>query len=68
MTYNDILAHYGTQVAAADAMGINQSNLSDWSKTGRVPELRQLQLEALTGGNLKADSGCEKFRVPAKSA
>jgi hypothetical protein len=66
MTYEDVIAHYRTQVAAADALGIYQSNVSDWKRNG-VPPLRQLELEALTGGALKADPACDRFRVPAST-
>ena len=65
MTYDDILKHFGTQVAAAESLGIFQSNVSDWKARGSIPELRQLQLEALTAGTLKADASCDKFRVEA---
>jgi len=29
------------------------------------PALRQLQIEALTAGKLRAEADCDKFRVPA---
>ncbi|WP_159445536.1 Cro/CI family transcriptional regulator [Rhizobacter sp. OV335] len=68
MNYADILDHFGTQVAAAQALKINQSNLSDWKGRGSIPPLRQLELEALTAGKLKAGSECDKFRVPGHQA
>jgi DNA-binding transcriptional regulator YdaS (Cro superfamily) len=65
MNYADILDHFKTQVAAAQALGINQSNLSDWKGRGAIPPLRQLELEALTAGKLRAGPECDRFRVPA---
>jgi DNA-binding transcriptional regulator YdaS (Cro superfamily) len=64
MTYDDVINHFGTQVATADALGIYQSNVSDWKRNG-VPPLRQLELEALTSGALKADASCDRFRIPS---
>lgn len=53
----------GTQESLAKALGISQGSVSLWGE--RPPELRQLQIEALTAGRLKADPECDKFRVPA---
>lgn len=60
----DVLNHYGTQAAVADALGIAQASISKWAKRDSVPQLRQLQLEALTGGALKA----EKNILPRKKS
>ena len=54
MNYHDVLAFYKTQQAAADALGIEQASISKWQNK-RVPHLRQLQLEKLTKGALKAE-------------
>ena len=60
----DVLNHYGTQAAVADALGLAQASISKWAKRDCVPQLRQLQLEALTGGALKA----EKNILPRKKS
>lgn len=39
----------------ADAIGISQGSVSKWGEF--PPQLRQLQLEALSGGVLKAERG-----------
>ena len=49
----------GTQEALAKRLGIQQSSVSLWETY--PPRLRQLQIEALTGGKLKAEPDC----VPA---
>ncbi len=64
MTYDDLIRHYRTQVAAADAMKVHQSTVSDYRRNG-IPALRQLQIEALTKGALRAGPECDKYRVPA---
>jgi DNA-binding transcriptional regulator YdaS (Cro superfamily) len=53
MKKDDVLQYFGTQQAIADALGISQESVSKWDS---VPHLRQLQLESLTKGLLKADA------------
>lgn len=48
----------GTQVALAGKLGISQPSVAAWGE--RPPALRQLQLEALSGGTLKADDDCRR--------
>lgn len=55
MTKDEAINYYGSQVALAAALKINQSNISDWPA---IPDLRQIQLERLTNGALKADPEC----------
>jgi hypothetical protein len=64
MKPTDVINHYETQQLAASALGIAQASIAKWLKNGVVPHLRQLQLEALTGGALKADKGI----LPRKSS
>jgi hypothetical protein len=52
----------GTQAALALALGMTQGSVSLWKEY--PPALRQLQIEALTGGKLKAEAECDKYRVP----
>jgi len=56
-----VLAHYGTQYAVAAALGIRQPSVANWGEF--PPPLRQLQIEALSGGALRAEPDCDKFRV-----
>ena len=46
----------------AEALGMSQGSVSLWDKY--PPPLRQLQIEALTGGKLRAEPDCDKYRVP----
>lgn len=59
------IAHFKTQTALAKAVGLDQSTVSTWKEY--PPPLRQLQIEALTGGELKAEADCDKFRVPVSA-
>lgn len=55
MKPKDALSHYGTQLALADALNLKQSSIAKWVKSGAIPQLRQLQIESITNGKLKAD-------------
>jgi hypothetical protein len=55
MTKDQAVEHFGTQVALAAALKMHQSTVCAWDE---VPALRQIQLERLTGGKLKADPEC----------
>ena len=55
MKPQDVLNHYRTQQAVADALHIDQASIAKWVKKDAVPQLRQLQLESLTGCALKAE-------------
>ena len=54
MKFDQVIKHYGSQVAAADAIGVTQPTLSNWKKRGRIPQLQQLRIEHITEGKLKA--------------
>lgn len=53
MIYAEVIKHFGSQAAAAKALGIKQPSVAYW-KTNGIPYLRQLQIEKLTHGRLKA--------------
>lgn len=62
MTKEEAIREFGTQVALAKALGLTQHTVSSW---GEVPVLRQLQIEVITEGRLKAGPECEPFKVLA---
>jgi transcriptional repressor of cell division inhibition gene dicB len=55
MTTEEAISHYGTQVRLAQALGTRQSTISSWGIY--PPKLRQLQLQQITKGRLKAEPG-----------
>jgi hypothetical protein len=55
MTPQQLIAHYGTQVAAAEALGTRQSTVSDWCRKGWIPVARQILIETATRGELRAN-------------
>jgi DNA-binding transcriptional regulator YdaS (Cro superfamily) len=55
MTKADAVAHYGSQQALALALGITRVAVSLWGEY--PPPRRQMQLERLTFGVLRAEPG-----------
>jgi transcriptional regulator with XRE-family HTH domain len=53
MLKRDVKDHFGTYVAAADALGITKSAISQWPEI--VPELWAYKIQAITRGRLKID-------------
>lgn len=65
MTYDDVIVHYGTEQAAADALGIKQPSVHAWKDAG-ISELRQAHIQIQTGGALLANP--EHAKKPEKAA
>lgn len=63
MTTDQAIKHYGTQQKLATALGIKQGSVSGWGEY--PPALRQLQLQRLTKGRLKAEPGLLTVRAAA---
>lgn len=63
MTTENVIRYFGSQKATADALGMKQPSVAVWGEY--PPELRQLQIESLTGGELRAEPECDKYRVAA---
>ena len=60
MTYAEAIAHFGTQVRLARALGITQPTVSCWGK--RIPPSYQYQLEVITNRALQADAALRQPR------
>ena len=64
MTYEELIAHYGTPAAAAAARDIDRQRVHGWKCRDRIPTDDQIEYEVLTGGKLRADVPPE-IRKPA---
>jgi predicted transcriptional regulator len=62
MKIADAITLFITQEALAEQLGLKQPSIARWVSKGVIPPLRQLQLEVVTGGLLKAD----KSILPSK--
>lgn len=51
-------ALYGSLNRLAGRMDISRQNINYWIKTGRVPLLRALEIEALTDGRIPWEALC----------
>ena len=54
MTYDQVIKHFGGVSAAANALGVTRSAVSQWRKDG-ITHPRQCAIELATKGALKAD-------------
>ncbi len=63
MKFDQLIKHFGSQVQAADAIGVTQPTLSNWKKRGAIPHLQQLRIEHVTKGRLKAAADILKRKV-----
>lgn len=64
MKTSEAVQHFGSQHALAKALSLSQPSVAKWKDY--PPALRQLQIEAVTTGALRAEADCDKFRVPAQ--
>lgn len=64
MKTDKAIEHAGSPKALADLLGITPSAISQWGD--EVPPGRQIQLERLTGGKLKADPDCLQRLIDPK--
>jgi hypothetical protein len=63
VTTQEAINYFRSKSALAAALGIEPPSVYGWKEY--PPALRQLQLEELTGGALRAEANC---RPPAKEA
>ena len=67
MQYTEVIAHYGTEHKAAEALNITRQAVNYWSASGgRVPELQAIKLHRLTRGRLRYDPSA--YEANAKPA
>jgi len=57
MTFEDIRKHFGSLTAAAKALNLPITTVSDWRQG--VPFGRQCQIQIITGGKLQASRETE---------
>jgi len=60
---HDALAKYRTVRALAKALDMRENTVSEWKGTG-IPHHQQVKLEAITGGELRADDDAWKPAEP----
>lgn len=53
MKTQEVLEHFGNQTETAKALGIKQPSVATWGEF--PPANRQIQIQALTGGKLRAE-------------
>ena len=58
MRKQDVIEHFGSQRAIAEALDISEQAVSAWDD--EIPEGRQFQLQVITGGKLQANPQKER--------
>lgn len=56
MRTQDAISYFTTAAALAERLGVTASAISQWGE--HPPDARQLLLERITEGKLKAEPGC----------
>lgn len=54
MTIEEVLAFYGSGYKVMQALGIRRQNWTEWVKKNSIPPGKQIMLQTLTKGKLKA--------------
>jgi DNA-binding transcriptional regulator YdaS (Cro superfamily) len=54
MSYDELVRHYGSMSEAARAIGLSRQTVHQWKRAG-IPPVRQIQIEELTRGALRAE-------------
>jgi len=62
MKTTDVIAHFGTQTKTAEKLDMAQSSVAGWGE--EPPAIRQIQIEKLTRGRLKANPECYGSAAP----
>ena len=68
MSPSELLTHYKTKAAIADAGGVDRQVVHGWFERGRVPLDQQTKYEVATDGVLKADISDEFRDIVARNA
>lgn len=66
MLKSQVIDHFGTVGATAQALGIKSSAVSQWPEV--IPKLRAYEIERITGGKLKVYPESAKAAEPDKAA
>lgn len=54
MTIKQVIKYFGNKNRVAKALGINRVSVIHWEQKDKVPAQRQLEIQKLTKGKLKA--------------
>jgi hypothetical protein len=66
VTYDQLIAHYGTMAEAGAAIQLSRQAVYAWRARGVVPLDKQLDYEVATNGALRADIPEETRKVLAR--
>lgn len=55
MTPAEIIEYFGCRTEAANKIGVTYEAVRQWVHQNKIPQLRQCQIEIITGGTLSVD-------------
>lgn len=64
MDIDSVIQHFGSSKALQDALGVTKAAISQWRASG-IPNLRQFQIQALTGGKFSPKKGAATKKARA---
>lgn len=59
MTIDQLMRYFGSQANLAAELGISPNTVNNWIVREKIPWQRQLEIEQITEGKLRADSYME---------
>jgi len=60
MTIDQLIRHFGSQSEAARALKVSRQSVNLWKRHG-IPVSRQLQIESITDGAIKASAAARQI-------
>lgn len=58
MRKQDVVKHFGSQKAVAEALGVSEAAISAWDE--EIPRGRAFELQVITGGKLRVNDRQER--------
>jgi len=62
-----VIDHFGSITKAAEALGVKYQAVHNWRQAGKVPPVRQWQIQAITAGRFQAEE-LQKVEAPAQKS
>jgi len=60
MKYQDLVGHFGGLSKAAQVLGLSRQTVHAWKTRKRIPARWQVKAEAMTDGQLRADTASRR--------
>lgn len=68
MDLEKVSEHFGGDISLSLALGVTQGAISQWRGNGKIPPLRQYQIQVLTMGRFVAERPSRTVRPASEAA